>query len=67
VEAGYGVALVPQSLACSIGSRLKLIPLTPAPVPVVVGAAWTEGGLTPAAEEFLRCARGKVPDRAARS
>jgi DNA-binding transcriptional LysR family regulator len=67
VEAGYGVALVPQSLACSIGSRLRLIPLTPAPVPVVVGAAWTEGGLTPAAEEFLRCARGKVPDRAARS
>jgi DNA-binding transcriptional LysR family regulator len=61
VEAGYGVALVSQSLACSIGSRLKLIPLTPAPVPVVVGAAWTEGGLTPAAEQFLRCARDKVP------
>lgn len=57
VEAGYGLALVPQSLACSTGARLKLIPLTPAPAPLVVGAAWSEGGLTPAAEQFLRCAR----------
>jgi len=57
VEAGYGMALAPQSLACSIGSRLKLIPLTPAPAPLVIGAAWSQDGLTPAAEQFLRCAR----------
>ena len=60
VEAGTGLALVPQSLACSIGSRLKLIPLTPAPEPVVVGAAWAKDGLTAAAALFLRCARTAV-------
>lgn len=57
VEAGVGLALAPQSLSCSIGPRLKLIPLTPAPPPVVVGAVWTQAGLNPAAELFLRCAR----------
>ena len=58
VEAGYGLALATQSLACSVGSRLKLIPLSPEPPPLIVGAAWPREGLTPAAELFLKCARG---------
>lgn len=58
VEAGYGLALTTQSLACSIGPRLRLIPLSPAPPPIVVGAAWPEEGLSAAAELFLKCARG---------
>jgi len=37
VEAGRGVAIVPQSLACLAGPRLKLRPVTP-PAPLVVGA-----------------------------
>lgn len=57
VEAGCGLALAPQSLACSIGARLKLLPLSPAPPPLVIGAAWWPAGLTPAAELFLRCVR----------
>lgn len=57
VEAGGGLALAPQSLACSIGARLKLLPLTPAPPPLVIGAAWAPTGLTPAAELFLQCVR----------
>ena len=58
VEAGTGLALVAQSLSCSIGPRLKLIPITPAPAPIIIGAAWSRDRLTPAAEQFFRCAQG---------
>jgi DNA-binding transcriptional LysR family regulator len=57
VEAGGGVALVPRSLVCLVGPRLKLIPIKPAPKPLVIGAAWPERGLDAAAERFLKCAR----------
>ncbi|HEV8540805.1 MAG TPA: LysR family transcriptional regulator, partial [Verrucomicrobiae bacterium] len=56
VETGNGVAVVARSLECTSGPRLKLIPLSPAPEPIVVGAAWIQK-LTPAAEQFLNCAR----------
>jgi DNA-binding transcriptional LysR family regulator len=61
VEAGYGLALATQSLACSVGPRLKLIPLSPEPPPLIVGAAWVQNGMTPAAEVFLKCARDAAP------
>lgn len=57
VEAGKGLAVVAQSLSCSIGPRLKFIPLSPAPAPLVIGAAWPGDRLTPAARQFLRCAQ----------
>ena len=57
VEAGGGVALVSESVACLAGPRLKLIPLSPAPEPLVIGAAWPKNGLVPAAERFLKCAK----------
>jgi DNA-binding transcriptional LysR family regulator len=57
VEAGGGVALVSESVACLAGPRLKLIPLSPAPEPLVIGTAWSERGLAPAAERFLKCAQ----------
>ena len=38
VEAGRGIALVPSSLQCLAGPRLRLLPLTPALPPLVVGA-----------------------------
>ena len=57
VEAGNGVAIAPQSLTCTAGPRLKLIPFSPAPAPLVVGAAWAKNGLTAIAERFLKCAR----------
>jgi len=57
VEAGTGLAIVLETLACSFGPRLKLIPLTPAPEPFVIGAAWPGSGPAPAAEQFLQCAR----------
>ncbi len=51
-ESGTGVAIVPQSFSCSAGARLKFIPLLPTPAPIVIGALWSKGGLTPAAEKF---------------
>jgi DNA-binding transcriptional LysR family regulator len=57
VEAGNGVTIAPESLTCTAGPRLKLIPFSPALPPLVVGAAWAKTGLTAAAERFLKCAR----------
>lgn len=57
IEAGSGVAVAPQSMACSAGPRLKLIPLTPEPDPLVVGAVWSNAGLTVIAEQFLKSAK----------
>ena len=56
VEAGCGVAVVPQTMTCSAGSRLKFIALSPAPEPLVIGAVWSKDGLTAAAEAFLKSA-----------
>jgi DNA-binding transcriptional LysR family regulator len=57
IEAGSGVAVAPKSLACTVGPRLKLIPLSPTPEPLVIGAAWLKERLTAAAEQFLKSAR----------
>ena len=57
VEAGNGVALAPESLACISGPRLKLVPFSPPVDPLIVGAAWPTRGLGATAERFLRCAK----------
>jgi DNA-binding transcriptional LysR family regulator len=57
VAAGNGVALVSESVACLAGPRLKLVALSPAPKPLVIGAVWPTAGLAPAAQEFLKHAR----------
>jgi len=57
VESGHGFALVPECLACMVGPRLTLIPLTPPPPPITVGAIWRgEGGL---AAHFIAAAKGE--------
>jgi DNA-binding transcriptional LysR family regulator len=63
VEAGGGVALAVESLACIAGARVKLKQLSPSPEPVVVGAAWPKAGLSPAAERFLACAKKTIPGK----
>ena len=40
VEVGRGVSVVPDSLACLSGPRLKLVPLDPQPEPFAVIGAW---------------------------
>lgn len=62
IEAGSGVALVSQSVACLAGPRIKLVALEPAPEPLVIGAAWIKDALSPAAERFLECARAVIPE-----
>jgi len=56
VEAGRGIALVPSCLACMVGERLKIIPLEPAPEPIVVGAAYRIDSLTDMVKKFIAAA-----------
>ena len=60
VEAGRGIALVPSSLACIVGTRVKLIPLKPALPPILVGAVWRPEAGNELAEKFVACARAGV-------
>jgi len=56
-EAGRGLAIVPSCMGMLVGGRLVLRPLTPAPQPLQVGAAYVPNGLTQAARKFLGAAR----------
>ena len=60
IESGTGVAIVPQSFSCSAGPRLKLIQLSPAPEPIVIGGVWSKGGLSQTAEKFWKAAKEAV-------
>lgn len=63
VEAGAGVAISSESLACTAGPRLKVIPIAPAPAPLIIGAAWRVNDLSPTAQTFLDCAKqGRLSD-----
>jgi LysR family transcriptional regulator, benzoate and cis,cis-muconate-responsive activator of ben and cat genes len=57
IEAGVGVAIVPRNFACSAGARLKLVGVSPAPEPIVIGAVWLDSGLSGAAEALCKAAR----------
>jgi LysR family transcriptional regulator, benzoate and cis,cis-muconate-responsive activator of ben and cat genes len=53
VEAGRGIALVPSSLACIVGTRVKLLPLKPALPPIPVGALWRKDSETELVKKFV--------------
>lgn len=57
VEAGRGVALVPSSLMCMVGARLKLIPLKPALPPIPVGAVWLKENDSELVQKFITAAK----------
>jgi DNA-binding transcriptional LysR family regulator len=57
VEAKRGLAIVPSSLACLAGPRLRVLELRPAPEPLVVGAAYEKRKLCPASERFAKLLR----------
>jgi DNA-binding transcriptional LysR family regulator len=59
VEAGRGIALVPSSLACIVGTRVKLIPLKPTLPPIPVGAVWRKESETELVKNFIAAARLK--------
>jgi len=58
VEAGAGLAILPASVEFVTGARIRLVPIVPAPPPLILGAAWTRGRLCPIAEKLLAIARG---------
>ncbi|MGA2029662.1 MAG: LysR substrate-binding domain-containing protein [Verrucomicrobiota bacterium] len=62
VEAGRGIALVPGSLVCVVGTRLKLIPLKPALPPIPVGALWRKEFETELVKKFITAASAKLPE-----
>lgn len=57
IESGCGVAIVAQSFTCSAGLRLNLIPFSPAPPPLVLGAVWARKDFGPMAQQFWTVAR----------
>jgi len=57
VEAERGIALVPSSLACIVGTRVKLIPLKPALPPIRVGALWLKKKTSALVEKFIAAAK----------
>jgi DNA-binding transcriptional LysR family regulator len=56
VEAGRGIALVPSSLACIVGTRVKLLPLKPALPPIPVGAVWLKENGSELMKKFIAAA-----------
>jgi DNA-binding transcriptional LysR family regulator len=56
VEAGRGIALVPGSLACIVGTRVKLLPLKPALPPIPVGAVWLKENDSELVKKFISAA-----------
>ena len=57
IESGRGAAMVPTCMACLAGERIKLIPLTPAPAPLIVGAVCRAVAPTAAVEKFIAVAK----------
>jgi len=57
IESGAGVGIVPDSLKCNAGWRLKFIPFSPALHPVIIGAYWPKKQKSAAAEQFVQCAK----------
>jgi len=57
VESGVGIAIVPESLSCIAGPRLKLAPIHPAPDPLRIGVGWSPKTFPPAAQTFLESSK----------
>ncbi len=61
VEAGRGFALVPSSMSCMVGPRLKILPLVSAAAPIVVGAVFREKSVSLAVQKFIAAAALDAP------
>jgi DNA-binding transcriptional LysR family regulator len=57
IEIGRGVAMLSSSMELLAGGRVKLIPLHPAPPPLVVGVAYDAAQLSLAGRKFIEAAR----------
>jgi LysR family transcriptional regulator, benzoate and cis,cis-muconate-responsive activator of ben and cat genes len=57
VSAGTGVAIASEAFNYAFNDRIKLLRLTPEPNRVTIGIITRKGKLSPAAEQFCRCAK----------
>jgi len=57
VESGTGLAIVTETLTCMAGLRLKLIPISPSPAPLVVGLVFSRKRLGATGDRFLNRAK----------
>lgn len=57
IEAERGVAVTIGALAAAAGRRLRFVPLSPAPAPAVLGAAWRADEANPAVAAFVAALR----------
>lgn len=57
IEAGNGVAVLPKSVVSVAGPRLKLVPLSPDPKPLVIGVVLPKTSSASTAERFLDCVK----------
>jgi DNA-binding transcriptional LysR family regulator len=60
VESGRGFALVPECLECMVGTRLTLIPFSPALPPIPVGAVWSATQALGVVQQFIAAARDRT-------
>jgi DNA-binding transcriptional LysR family regulator len=66
VEAGRGICIIPESLADVAGSRLRYLPLSPAPPRAVVGIAFLAGETTSLTTQFVTIAKRAVAAKVTR-
>jgi len=59
-EIGRGISIAASSLALVAGGRIKLVPVKPAPMALVVGAAYNPKKFSANAQKFLEAVGGKV-------
>jgi DNA-binding transcriptional LysR family regulator len=59
IESGHGFALVPECLACMVGDRLRLIPLSRTLPPIAVGAIWRGKAVSKLATQFIAAAKAE--------
>ena len=61
LEACDGVAVVPESISCIAGVRLKLVTLEPEPKPLSVGVVLRKDHLNAATNSFLGALKASLP------
>jgi DNA-binding transcriptional LysR family regulator len=57
LEAGIGIAILPENLQLTTGNRIKLVPIFPSPSPIIIGAAYPSNLQNPFVTQLLQCAR----------
>ena len=66
IEIGRGVAMLSSSMELLAGGRVKLIPIHPAPPPLIVGIAYDAAQLSVSGRKFIEAARSAAAPEFAR-